>query len=226
MADFHVAAQVDELLLPQGSRVLVLGCGTGTLTRLLAADARVREVVGVDASPSLVARARELVAGLPLSFAPWSFDSVVLHRVLSHAARPEKVLAEAWRVLRRGGTLSILDGNYASLTLATGEGDPLQTCVSAFLPSCIHDSWIVPRLPAMAAAAGFGAGRLRSFGYVQVDDPEYMASIVERGAAALVAAGRIGSELAQALKVEARRRASTGSLFGHVAYACLIARKP
>lgn len=232
-----VGAQVDELALPPGTRVLEVGCGTGTLTRLLAGDPRVKEVVGVDSSADHVARARQLAAGLPgvrfdvahgtgLPFGAGSFDSVVLHRVLSHASRPEQVLAEGWRVLRHEGSLSIFDGNYATFTLATDEADPLQSCVSAFVPSCIRDPWIVQRLSGMVAAAGFVGGRLRSFGEVQLDDPEYMMSIVERGAAALVAANRIGPQLGEALRTEARRRAAAGTLLGHIAYACLIARKP
>jgi hypothetical protein len=53
-----------------------------------------------------------------------------------------------------------------------------------------------------------------------------MVSIADRGADALVAPGRIGQPLAEALKAEARRRVETHSFFGHIAYACLIARKP
>jgi hypothetical protein len=44
-----------------------------------------------------------------------------------------------------------------------------------------------------------------------------MLSIVDRGADALAAAGRIGQELTAALKAEARRRVEAHSLFGHVA---------
>ena len=42
---------------------------------------------------------------------------------------------------------------------------------------------------------------------------------------ALVAAGRIGIDLAAARKAEVRRRAEAGGFFGHIAYASLIARK-
>jgi hypothetical protein len=53
-----------------------------------------------------------------------------------------------------------------------------------------------------------------------------MLSIVERGADALAASGRIGAELAQALKAEAGRRVGEGTFFGHIAYASVIAGKP
>jgi hypothetical protein len=58
-----------------------------------------------------------------------------------------------------------------------------------------------------------------------VHDADYMLSIVERGADTLTAAGRIGPELADALKSEARRRVDTGDFFGHVAYGSLTATK-
>jgi arsenite methyltransferase len=184
-----------------------------------------------------VARARHLATDIPklrfevadgtaLTFGASSFDTVVLHRVLSHVPRPEQVLAEASRVLRRGGGLAIFDGDFATLTVGKGEHDPLESCVAAFVPAHVHDPWIVGRLTTLAAASGFVAGRLHSFGHVQMDDTEYVVSIVDRGAAALVAAGRIGAYLGEALKGEARRRAQAGALFGHIAYACLMARKP
>jgi hypothetical protein len=42
----------------------------------------------------------------------------------------------------------------------------------------------------------------------------------------LVANGRIGADLSAALKAEATRRADSGTFFGHIAYASLMARKP
>jgi len=135
------------------------------------------------------------------------------------------VLAEAARVLRRGGALSIFDGDFATLTLGKGVHDPLESCLSGFLQAHVHDPWIVGRLTTLAATSGFVGGRLRSFGHVQMDDTEYVVSIVDRGAAALVAEGRIGAYLGEALKAEARRRAQAGVLFGHLAYAGLMARR-
>jgi SAM-dependent methyltransferase len=232
-----VAAYVADLELGDEARVLEIGCGTGAIARELARSPGVGEVLGVDPSPILLARARELSAGIDsvsfqeadgrrLALPDAAFDAVVLHRVLSHVPGPEDVLAEAYRVLRRGGRLAVFDGDYATITLATGDADPLETCVAAFRPAYITDPWLVRRLPALAHGAGFADGRLRSHGYVQVEDPDYMLSIADRGADALTAAGTIGSELAAALKAEARRRVAAGSFFGHVAYASLTARRP
>ena len=64
---------------------------------------------------------------------------------------------------------------------------------------------------------------MRSYGYVQTDEPDYMLTVVDRGAGALVAEGLIGEDLADAFRNEARRRVAAGSFFGHIAYASLTA---
>jgi ArsR family transcriptional regulator len=95
-----------------------LGCGTGHLTRLVAPF--VARVIGVDASPAMLERARtntaehsnvELRPGelekLPL--AGESLDAALLALVLHNVADPTAVLCETARVLRRGGRLLVLD---------------------------------------------------------------------------------------------------------------------
>jgi hypothetical protein len=99
--------------------------------------------------------------------------------------------------------------------VATSDTDPLQACAVAFIQNFVHDRWIIRRLPAMVCAAGFTNARLRSHGYAQTASPAYLASIINRGASALAADGRIGPELAEALKAEARRRTSAHAFRTH-----------
>jgi hypothetical protein len=73
--------------------------------------------------------------------------------------------------------------------------------------------------------AGFNIIRQRSLGIVETSKPDYMLTIVDRGADVLVSCCRISVELAQALKNEARRRVDTGCFFGSIAYGSLVARK-
>jgi ubiquinone/menaquinone biosynthesis C-methylase UbiE len=222
---------------PQDARVLEIGSGTGAIARRLATVGPVAEVLGVDPSAALVERARELSAGIPrLAFAvadgraleldDASFDVVVAHTVISHVPGPERFVAEAVRVLRSGGTAVFFDGDYATATVAQSPDDPLQQCVDAFVEAYVNDRYVVRRLPAMLRDAGLTELSLRSHGFVQVEEAEYMLSVVDRGADALHDAGVVSGELATALKAEARRRVAASTFFGHIAYASLIARRP
>ena len=102
-----------------GDRVLDLGCGTGELTRTLAAAGL--RVAGCDISWQMLVRAaraggahyRDGCAGWvrlapewrSLPFASAVFDVVVAASVLEYVAEPAAVLRECARVLRPGGVI-------------------------------------------------------------------------------------------------------------------------
>jgi ubiquinone/menaquinone biosynthesis C-methylase UbiE len=60
---------------------------------------------------------------LPLPYGDCSFDTVIFHTTLSHVPGSEAALAEAFRVLRPGGTVAVFDGDYSTTTLAIGDHD-------------------------------------------------------------------------------------------------------
>ena len=104
---------VDEAGL-RGARVLDAGCGTGRLAAELA-DSGAARVWGVDASPEMLAVAREKTrrAGFKearleaLPFTNGWFDAAVAWLVVHLVTRPE-ALAELRRVLRPGGRLAVV----------------------------------------------------------------------------------------------------------------------
>ena len=221
----------------ENARVLEIGCGTGPVCRVLAEFENVSNVVGVDPSPSLLAKARVLSEGISkiefeegdgksLRFKAASFDVVILHTVLTHVPKPEEILAEAFRVLKPGGNLGVCDGDFSTATLQTGPMDPLQVCAQALVEYFVTDKWLVPRLSALTQSAGFEVDPIRGYGLVETISPTLAMTWVDRGADALAAEGRIGTELAKALKSEGRRRAKTGAFFGYMSYVALTARKP
>lgn len=232
-----LAAYLSGIAFPKDARVLEIGCGTGCVTRTLARWPGVGEVVGVDPSAVFIARAKELAGGIAnlsfavgdgcrLQLAAGGFDVVVLHTTLCHVPAPERLLAEAYRVLRGGGWLAVFDGDYATATVATAAADPLEPCIEAFRGGFVHDPWLVRRLPELIRAGGFEPEGLRSHGYVEAGEGGYMLSWVERGAEVMLQQGRIGAAEAEAFKAEARRRSEQRQWFGHIAFASLLGRKP
>ncbi|MGY4625975.1 class I SAM-dependent methyltransferase [Bradyrhizobium sp. USDA 4486] len=104
--------------------LLDAGCGPGTITAALASV--VEKAVGVDIEPKAIAAAHRLAAakGLinlsfveadmtALPFESEAFDAVFFHAVLYHhsEAALTRTLAEAWRVLKRGGLVATRDAD-------------------------------------------------------------------------------------------------------------------
>ncbi|HEY1220166.1 MAG: methyltransferase domain-containing protein [Bryobacteraceae bacterium] len=126
------ASTLSELLhhdtaYPPGSLVLECGCGTGAQTVFLASRSPGARIISVDISAdSLVqARARIEAAGHPnvefqtanlfdLPFDDEHFDHIFLCFVLEHLAEPAAALGAIKRVLRRGGTITTVEGDHGS----------------------------------------------------------------------------------------------------------------
>jgi ArsR family transcriptional regulator len=97
-----------------------LGCGEGYLS--LEAARWASRVIAVDRSPEVLRRARGLARRRRITNVSWktgeiesvpledeSVDVALLSQALHHAARPERVMAEAARILRSGGQVLVLD---------------------------------------------------------------------------------------------------------------------
>ncbi len=120
----HVAAyaRCALLLAPEGP-VLDLGCGVGHSFHLLAP----RLTVGVDRDPRVLRRQpRPTLAAdmraLPLPDA--SFASVLAIHAIEHVPDPERVLAEARRVLRPGGVAVFVTPNRLTFARPDEVVDP------------------------------------------------------------------------------------------------------
>ncbi|MBT8098852.1 MAG: metalloregulator ArsR/SmtB family transcription factor [Gammaproteobacteria bacterium] len=96
-----------------------IGCGHGSLLKLLASRAQRAVGVDINADARRFARAELLLAGLPnctlrqgdmhaLPFSDGEFDTVILDDVLTEANRPVDAILEAKRLLRQGGHLLLL----------------------------------------------------------------------------------------------------------------------
>ena len=112
-------AQVDLNLT--GRTIVEIGCGTGRNTAWLARpEAGAREIVALDFSEGMLARARERVRDKRVRFVqhdarkPWplgnaSADVVIVMLVLEHVEDLQPVFIEAGRVLRAAGDFLICE---------------------------------------------------------------------------------------------------------------------
>ena len=112
---------------PRGSTVLEAGCGVGAQTATLAQRSPHARFTSIDISADSVAAARRRAdsAGLAnvefrqadifaLPFDAGSFDHVFVCFVLEHLSRPVEALTHLERLLRPGGTITVIEGDHGS----------------------------------------------------------------------------------------------------------------
>jgi ubiquinone/menaquinone biosynthesis C-methylase UbiE len=104
-----IAPTLDAAGVGPGSRVLDVACGPGQLAG--GAAERGAKAVGIDFAAPMIAEARRRFPDVEfregdaenLAFKDGSFDAVTCGFGLLHLADPDRAIAEAHRVLRRGG---------------------------------------------------------------------------------------------------------------------------
>src|ERR1700730_8033351 len=112
---------------PSGSVVLEAGCGVGAQTVTLAQRSPDARFTSIDIAADSVTEAKRRVhaAGLTnvqfrqadifaLPFVPESFDHVFVCFVLEHLSRPVEALAILNRLLKPGGTMTVIEGDHGS----------------------------------------------------------------------------------------------------------------
>jgi hypothetical protein len=119
----------------------------------------------------------------------------------------------------------LFDGDFATLTVALFDGDPLQSAVGAVLRNMVHAPFLMRRLPALVTASGFNVQSLESYGYVQTTSPDFLLTLLSRGTNAAAQAGEIGQALVDGFTEEARRRVANGTFYGALLFLSLTARK-
>jgi ubiquinone/menaquinone biosynthesis C-methylase UbiE len=108
--------------LPNGARLLDVGCGTGNLLERLGGRF---ECAGCDPAEEMLQRARARNPGVDLRVAPAEelpfedgcFDAVLCIEVMRYLADPRPALRELVRVLRPGGLALVTFAPLASTTL-------------------------------------------------------------------------------------------------------------
>jgi trans-aconitate methyltransferase len=111
---------------PAGSRVLEAGCGVGAQTVQLVTRSPGIDLVSVDISEESLAQAKARVMSVvPEARVDWrhadlhelpeeEFDHIFVCFVLEHLPNPHEALVRLRRLLKPGGTITVIEGDHES----------------------------------------------------------------------------------------------------------------
>jgi len=159
-----------DTVYPAGSTVLEAGCGTGAQTIILAGSNPGAQFTSVDISEDSLAKARQRIekAGISnvtfkvsdifnLPFEGEAFDHVFVCFVLEHLKEAQAALASVRRVLKTGGSLTVIEGDHGSAYFypRSIEADMAIRCLIELQAKAGGDSLIGRRLYPLLDEAGF-----------------------------------------------------------------------
>jgi ubiquinone/menaquinone biosynthesis C-methylase UbiE len=166
---------IEELLhhdtkYPQNHTVLEAGCGVGAQTIILARRNPGAEIISLDISESSLAKAADLINKekipnvclqcgdiLALPYMTESFNHVFICFVLEHLSDSLKALLEIKRVLKPGGTITVIEGDHGSFLWhpQTEPGQQVWNCLIKAQQYLGHDPLIGRKLYPLLDSAGY-----------------------------------------------------------------------
>jgi ubiquinone/menaquinone biosynthesis C-methylase UbiE len=153
-----------------GSQVLEAGCGIGAQTRILAGNSPGAQFTSVDISEDSLNQARTRIQSeeitnvtfqkeniLSLSFPDRHFDHIFVCFVLEHLVKPLDALSELKRVLKPGGTITVIEGDHGSCFWYPETAESLQVWLALIIAQqqLGHDPLIGRQLYPLLCQADF-----------------------------------------------------------------------
>lgn len=225
----------ERLALQPGMFVAEIGCGTGTATRELAALVHPGgHVYGFDISGQFItlARARAFAASAKVEFqvadattlplADACLDGYRAEGVFMHLKRPEAALSEAFRVLRSGGRLLVMDQDWDSL-LFDGDLYATRLVTRAFADSMVN-GMVARRMRALLLEAGFKDVTVMAEADATSDGRSYGWVADTVGKAAM--ASTLDPAIVEAWQQDQRRRVADDRYFLSSTHLITSARRP
>jgi arsenite methyltransferase len=188
------------LQLRESERVLDIGTGPGLLARDMAASVgRDGRVCSIDISEDMLAMSRKRCADQPwtefqradatnLPYPDNGFDAAVSTQVYEYVADIPAALAELYRVTRPGGRVVVLDTDYGSLVIHTGDEARMERVLSAWDEHFVH-----ARLPRILSSHLRDAGfTIRQREVIPMFNPEYHDNTYAKHSLGLMASFAVG----------------------------------
>jgi ubiquinone/menaquinone biosynthesis C-methylase UbiE len=195
-----------------GARVLEVGCGTGVVVRDLARlVGRRGEIVGVDLSRRLLARARELgrdaargprialrvADGASLPFAAGRFDAALAITVILHVPDPLRVAREMARVTRPGGRVGLQDQDFGVVAITHPDRALTERIMRGVAERVYAEPHSGRRLPGLLRSAGLVDVRLLTDVYQDTTLEPWTKTFLERRAERAVRFGIVDAPTAE-----------------------------
>ncbi|MBA3261963.1 MAG: methyltransferase domain-containing protein [Thermoleophilaceae bacterium] len=221
-----------------GERIIDAGCGPGFyVAELLDRVGPAGEVVGVDASPQMLALAAKRCEGhangsfhegdaTSLPVESEAFDRALSVQVLEYVADVPAALAELHRVLRPGGRVLIWDVDWATVSWHSGDPDRMEHVLRAWDEHLSDPS--LPRTLAARMRAAFEAVEVEghSFATDDLTSETYAGALLPLIEDYVAARESIGAEQAAAWAAEQRELAERGESFFACIQFCFTATRP
>lgn len=231
---------VTKLKLPASAHVLEVGCGTGAVLRALACRPDfLGKAVGVDQSQAFIDAARRFAQEEHLSnrlefhigdvhklpFDDGTFDAVIAHTLVSHVTQPAVVLKEVARVVRRGRSVAIFDGDYASLTYAYPDHEFGRKMDAALATATFNNPFILRDLPQLLPEIGLLLTETLPDVVAEIGSGSYFKSFAETYAPFVTSGGLLPPADVDAWLATQLRAIEAGTFFASCNYYAFLATR-
>lgn len=231
---------ISKIIAQAPSSILEIGSGTGSMMRALAKRGDFSgTIVGVDQSSAFVEAARRFSReeGLAdriefrvgdaheLEFTDMSFDAVIINTVLSHVREPMTVLREATRVVRRGGTVAIFDGDYASMTYAHPDYELGRRMDAALVKATFNNINIMRELPRCLPEVGLEITDAWGDAVTEIGNASYFKSFANTYVLYVIDAGLEPADRVREWHTAQLEAMESGTFFGACTYYTFLTRR-